>query len=344
VLFFGAGGGFRDWQQFAELPAIDSVSSGNGSEIGADPPAPEFRTTFFAQWRIYLAHLLKSRMWNTFAIIGATQLVILPLIGARAIVRLAALIALATGHLLMTAWFNWGFVLGDAHNWMAVLWKTGSDVSWDGGFFGPLCWAVAMLGGTLTYDALASHATPMRAGRAVLVWGCTAMLVAYALSCLTRFYDVSAGARPDPQLPRYACAPMLPDFSSLGQRPGWTLLAEPPLIAPPAADVRLGNYWMMSKQLPSLSFILFATGFAAALYAVFIFISDSGGITCGLFRTFGRNPLAAYVIHDMIGRQLGPLVPSDSPLWYCMLGLVVYTASVYACVRSLERANIFIRV
>jgi hypothetical protein len=227
---------------------------------------------------------------------------------------------------------------------MAVLWKTGSDVSWDGGFFGPLCWAVAMLGGTLAYDALASAETPVRAGRAVFVWGCVAMLVAYSLSCLTRFYDVSAGAQPDSHLARYARSPIVPDFSTVGQRPWSSLLAEPPLVAPPGADVRLGNYWMMSKQIPSLSFMLFATGFAAVLYALFIFICDGHGITCGMFRTFGRNPLAAYVIHGIIGAQLGPLVPSDSPLWYCMLGLLVYTATVYACVRSLERANIFIRI
>jgi len=344
VLFFGAGGGFRDWQQFHELPEGYSVSSEDGTEITAAQPAPEFLTTFFAQWRVYLAHLLKSRMWNTFAIIGATQLVVLPFIGARPAVRIAALVAFAVGHLLLTAWFNWGFVLGDPHNWMAVLWKTGSAGSWDGGFFGPLCWAVAMLGGTLAYDALASHASPARAGRTVLAWGCGAMLLAYAFSCLTTFYDVSAGAQPDPQLPHYARSPMLTDFSTVGQRPWSSFLAEPPFVAPPGADVRLGNYWMMCKQIPTLSFILFATGFAAAVYAVFIFICDGRGITCGVFRTFGRNPLAAYVIHDMIGRQLGPLVPADSPLWYCLLGLVVYTAAVYACVWSLERANIFIRV
>jgi hypothetical protein len=344
VLFFGAGGGFRDWQQFYELPATYSVSSEGGAEAVADQPAPKFRTTFVAQWRVYLAHLLKSRMWNTFAIIGATQLVILPFIGARAVVRLGVLIALAIGHLLLTAWFNWGFVLGDPHNWMVIAWKTGSAASWDGGFFGPLCWAVTMLGGTLAYDVLAANATPMRAGRAILVWGCAAMLLGYALSCLTTMYDVSSGAQPDPQLPRYARSPFVPDFSTIGQRPWSSLLAEPPLVAPPAADVRLGNYWMMTKQIPSLSFILFATGFAASLYAMFVVICDGCGLTCGLFGTFGRNPLAAYVIHDMIGRQLGPLVPSDSPLWYCLLGLLVYVTAVYACVRSLERANIFIRV
>ena len=54
--------------------------------------------------------------------------------------------------MLLSYWFNWDFVYGLNDNWMSKLWMTGSNRSWDGGFFGPLSWGVAMMAGTLAYD------------------------------------------------------------------------------------------------------------------------------------------------------------------------------------------------
>lgn len=336
LLFFGAGGGFPGgWLQFQQMPAILAA--------GADA-SPDFATTFVAQWRIYLAHLLKSQMWNTFAIIGATQLVILPWMQTSTSKRVMAMVLFALGHAGLTAWFNWGFVLGDPANWMVRLWKTGTAASWDGGFFGPLCWAVPMLAGTVAMDLVLKSESRVRLAARLLSFGCALMVIGYGLSCLTRLYDVKYGVEVDPALLRFAQSPIVPNGDSVSQRDVRTLLAEPPFVAPPPASERLGNYWMMSKQLPTLSFITFAAGFSAALFSVFVYLCDVLHWQWSVFRTFGMNPLAAYVIHGIIGQQLGPLVPNDSPLWYCLLGLTVYGFAVYACVRALERSHIYIRV
>lgn len=356
VMFFGIGGGFREWREFERFPATmaSETSVAGTSDAGTSPSAsgdnrpsledPAFRATFLAQWRVYLARLLKSSMWNTFAIIGVTQIVILPFVALRPAVRSLAMVGFAAGHALLSYWFNWGFVRGDAQNWMARAWHTGDAGSWDGGFFGPLCWAVVMLAGTLACDIVLRSEPRTAVARTLFGWGTALICLAFGLSCLSRLYDVEWGAVPSSTHPREAASPFLPSFESLGRRPLTSLLAEPPLVAPPPPDVRLENYWMMSKQIPTMTFILCACGFAFAGYALFVYLCDARGHALGVFRTFGTNPLAAYCIHGAIGVQMGSLVPPDAPLWYSLIGLAAFFGATYACVRYLEKENIFIRL
>jgi len=283
-------------------------------------------------------------MWNTFAIIGVTQIVVLPFVACSLRVRLLAMLMFGVAHAALTEWFNWGFIRGDATNWMVKLWGTGADVSWDGGFFGPLCWAVVMLGGTVAYDIVSAPTAAHTAGRRLLWTGCAFMVIAWSLSCLTRMYDVEYGPAVSQQLPGTAASPVIPSFSSLRIRHPRTLLAELPFVAPPPESVRLQNYWMMSKQIPTLPFILCATGFSFLVCSFFVLVCDAGGYTLPLFRTFGTNPLAAYCIHSAIGDQLGSVMPGDAPLWYVLIGLMCFFLSTWSCVRFLERSHIFIRL
>ena len=69
---------------------------------------------------------------------------------------------------------------------------------------------------------------------------------------------------------------------------------------------------MMGKRMPSLSFITFATGFAFALYGVFVVVCDIGGLQLGIFTTFGTNALAAYFLHHLVEEAVSPLVPHDA--------------------------------
>ena len=121
------------------IAQVQDEEAGKAAERAESWKKPEFRETFLAQWRVWLARELKSSMWNTFAIIGVTQLVVLPFVATPSWFRALLMFGFGIGHALLTHWFNWGFVMGDESNWMVQFWKTGDAGSHDGGFFGPLC-------------------------------------------------------------------------------------------------------------------------------------------------------------------------------------------------------------
>jgi hypothetical protein len=142
-------------------------------------------------WRILAAKLIKSELWETLAIIGATQLVILPWIGCQFWTRCVVMVALGVTHCLISYWFNWDFLYGVPGNGMSRAWMTGDDRGWDGGIFGPLNWGVVMLGGTLAYDLVTASASRAAAIARLTTWGLAFLAVGYSLSCLTRLYDLS---------------------------------------------------------------------------------------------------------------------------------------------------------
>jgi Heparan-alpha-glucosaminide N-acetyltransferase, catalytic len=142
------------------------------------------------RWRIQAARLFKAELWETLAEIAAAQLLVLPWIGFRPLVRFVVLIAYGLGHCALCAWFNWDFVYGVHHNWMSRLWMTGDWRSWDGGVFGPPSWAVAILAGTLAYDLAQGARSPGIAARRLFLFGGGFLLFGYSLSCVGRFYDL----------------------------------------------------------------------------------------------------------------------------------------------------------
>jgi predicted acyltransferase len=142
-------------------------------------------------WRIFLAKLLKSDVWETLAIIGVTQLVVLPFIGGSFVTRFLAMIGLGVAHCFLSYWFNWDFVYAVNDPWLSKVLMTGDSRSWDGGLFGPLSWGVAMMAGTLAYDLVLLSGSSVAATGRLFAWGFVLMAIGYGMSCLTRLYDLS---------------------------------------------------------------------------------------------------------------------------------------------------------
>ena len=122
---------------------------------------------------------------------------------------------------------------------------------------------------------------------------------------------------------KLAASPVIPPQEAWQGRTWKTLLAEPPFVQPPADDPRVDsppydlhrywNYWMMTQRGGSLSYLTFGAGFSLLVYVLFYILSDMWGVRVGVFRTFGTNALAAYVLADIIGSAVKDFIPRDAP-------------------------------
>lgn len=362
-------------------------------------------------WHL-VTQVIKSDLWETLALIGVTQIFLLPFIGRSLKFRVCLMTVCLTAHAVLSWLFNFNFSHQQPNalehllvNW--IDWGAADKRCWESGPFGVLNWSVAMLLGSIAYDVVLSNRPGTGAAKLILMGG-LCMTIGYGLSCLTRLYDVDKGegiatsaaasadasidAADDPaddpaddappindeeaptegdqadaddqtadealraelaqaawggppkNLERFAESPVwLPLERAQGQ-PLENLLAEPPFVRPPEPSVRRINYWMMTKQLPSPSFILFASGFAAALYGLFVVACDIGPLRIGLFRTFGQNPLATYLLHAVVAHTLEVFNPADAPLGYCLASVTVFFLIVYGLIRGLEKQGIYIRL
>ena len=290
-------------------------------------------------WLLFIL-LLKANLWEVLAIIGVGQLVILPVIARSTKTLLGTMVGFLVLHVVISYFFNFDFVFGRPNTLDGWLGTTGHS-AWDGGFFGLLPWSALMLAGAIVHDMMVASKTPARAAAKLLAIGVVLMGLGYGLSCLSKLYQ---GEVPiDKQ--NTAASPVLPPFEKAKGQSWQDLLVEWPLVEPPPPSERPFNYWMMNKKrATSLPFTLFSMGWAAALYGVFVVACDSGGLAIGLFRTFGQNALAAYVIHEMVEKQIHTLVPDDAPLSASLVGLAVFFAITYIFVRYLENQKIYIRL
>ncbi len=175
----------------------------------------------------------------------------------------------------------------------------------DGGPLGFLSWSIPTLVGSLAYDAVVRGPYPWSSVGRLVAWSIGLAAIGYGLSCL-------GGA--------------------------W---AEPPFFPPADGNITL---YTMSQRTGAISYLTFSAGFSILVYAVFVVACDRFGLSIGVFRVFGVNALAAYLIHGMVAGAVKPFLPNDSPLWYLAIGVTVYLGICYVFNRSLEKHQIFLKL
>ncbi len=111
-----------------------------------------------------------------------------------------------------------------------------------------------------------------------------------------------------------------------------------------ATDQSSADLWTMSQRAGSVSYLTFAAGFSLAVYTLFVIASDLAGFRSGLFRIYGQNALAAYILHGMVASAVKPYVPNDVPLWYLAAGFGLYFAICTLFIHYLEENEIFLKL
>jgi predicted acyltransferase len=253
----------------------------------------------------FLSTAFRIEIFQALVHIGLTGLWILPVIGARAWIRIVFLIGSAGLHLLLTWWFYQD-------------WRHGTFTI-DGGPLGFMTWAIPMLIGSLAYDVMTSRS----AAKSLLpltLWAALLMLLGYAISFLNAVHHTLAADAPAQGI--------------------WRWLVEPPFVPPS----RPADIWTMNQLAGSESYQVFGAGFSLAVLAIFILACDAGPVRIGLFRTFGTNALAAYLIHETVLTAIQPWTPHDAPLWFALFGFSLFFGLVYFFVRYLEKKNLFLRL
>ena len=247
----------------------------------------------------------RASIFQALVHIGLTGLWILPVIRFGPWVRALFLVFSA----LLQLWLSLMFY----SDWVYAI------GAYDGGPLGFLTWTIPTLAGSLAYDVVAGRGV-RGAAFPLAVWSVVLMVAGYAISCGNALH--------------YALA----EGGALDSLRAW--LVEPPFV-PPSRPV---DFWTMSQTVASVSYLTFGAGFSLLVYVLFIALCDLGKVRVGLFRTFGQNALAAYVIHDPVLRAVQPFVPKDSPLWYALTGFLLFFGITYLFVRYLEKHGIYLRL
>jgi predicted acyltransferase len=179
----------------------------------------------------------------------------------------------------------------------------------DGGPLGFLSYTIPILIGSLAYDAVLKAHDDDSPIRKLAAWSVILMAAGYGLSCV-----------------------------------GGRLAAPPFMFVPPPASSDSITLWTMSQRTGSISYLTFAAGFSLLVYVLFVVLSDRLGIELGVFRIFGQNALAAYIIHPIVAGAIKPYVPRDAPGWYVTLAFALFFAICWFFNRYLEKHQLYLRL
>lgn len=118
------------------------------------------------------------------------------------------------------------------------------------------------------------------------------------------------------------------------------VIAAPPFVAP----WHERDLWTMSQQTAGASYQLAGVGFAMLVFAMCRWAADVRSVRAAVFTTFGKNALAAYVLHGLVEDFVDPFVPKDAPLWWVGVGFAAFFAVTWAMLRGMEKQGLFVRL
>ncbi len=272
---------------------------------GLDPEYDSWAGMKQAGLKGFLLTSFESLPWQALVHIGLTGLWVLPVIARGMGIRLVFVFVCAVAHIIV--------LHGGYYEWAFRAHTI------DGGPLGFLTWSIPMLIGSIAYDLVATR-SPRMAIKPILLWAVVLMLLGYGLSCITTIKQALQGTS--------------------AHRGVLAWLVEPPFI-PPSRPV---DMWTMCQRTGSTSYQFFGAGFSLFVYALFLFWCDLRSWSFGVFRTFGQNALAAYLIHGIVSETVQHIFPRDVPVLMLGSALLLFFGITYFFVHHLEKNNIFLRL
>ncbi len=112
VILNGIGQEFKKYEEFFVNPTTGEVAEAQLAQFEEGNGDLTIPPDFFAQWWQLGKLFVKSYVWETLAVIGLTQIFVLPFVHLSFRWRLAVLVFLGVGHVLLSHWFNWQFFYG----------------------------------------------------------------------------------------------------------------------------------------------------------------------------------------------------------------------------------------
>jgi predicted acyltransferase len=300
----------------------------------------------------------KGRMWDSLSIIGFTSLWVLPVIAAPARARLTYLLGGLAIHAVLCQLFYFDYLFG-LPNWLDNWLGVSGELGYEGGVLGVLTWAVPMLAGTFVYDWV-SAGDRAKTVRLLLITSTALVTTGYLLSCLSTFYPLAhAPSNHEYELVeshQIASSPVILHFGEQGEEGLRSHLATLPFLRPGPDKQRQLNYWIMSKRVVTPAFVITATGLSMLGYVVFVLLCDVRGWQPGVLRTFGQNPLVAYILElfilnsllrsslSVLRRAMPSLLPHDESWQFGLIYCILWFAITYLVVRLLEYQKIYLRL
>ncbi|QDU78540.1 hypothetical protein Pla110_02440 [Polystyrenella longa] len=148
--------------------------------------------------------------------------------------------------------------------------------------------------------------------------------------------------------------PVAFDFSRWSALPLSEKIGRNPMERPPYEDSKVVDYhardafywnaWMMSQRAGTVAYPTFAAGASLLMYLLFYILCDMWGWQVPLFRTWGTNALAAYVLFELVCGAVKQFVPRDPVWWFGWGSLAVGLFLMWLVIRGLEKNKIYIRM
>ncbi|MBM4074023.1 MAG: hypothetical protein FJ267_00060 [Planctomycetes bacterium] len=277
-----------------------------------------------------LGWLFKSPLFQTLLHIAVTSLWILPVIWCSSRIRICYAVFSALLHLGL----SWLFYF----NWVHT-----APESIDGGPLGFLTWCIPMIAGTVACDVRVKQPEGGRLIFHVVVGICLA-ITGWLLSWGTTIYNVPRSEWESRHQQKYDDHPVIP---SAAQWEAWRITpSELPFVPPPESVYRKHNYWMMSQQHGTPSYLVFSAGISFLVLAAFLWLTEQEGIEFPFLRTLGVNALAGYILHGLVSGWTSNWLSlnSESSGTAVYSGFFLSFALVYIVLRVMEWRQVFFRV